>query len=319
MSIGDMFDAAFKLYRQHFLTFVGIVALLQIPMAIAQFVVQISFGNAALENWLRFSTRAPRLAPGQNPFDLMPFNDILTIIAIGLITSAIQYLLVNSLISGALASAIARSYAGQPVAILESYRFGFRRFFALVGASLLTFALGALLFGLVFGGSFGGIVLLLANGNRANGVLAGVLIFFLMLALFVLLGIGALYIYTRLLVTTQAIVLEDRGPLAGMARSWRLVRGAFWRTLAIMVLMGILVYIIAAIPTAITSFALTLTSGNALSNLVRNQIITTLMAQIGQILVLPLQLAIYTLLYYDLRVRKEGYDLELMARQAARV
>jgi hypothetical protein len=30
--------------------------------------------------------------------------------------------------------------------------------------------------------------------------------------------------------------------------------------------------------------------------------------------VLPLQLAIYTLLYYDLRIRKEGYDLELMAQ-----
>jgi len=56
---------------------------------------------------------------------------------------------------------------------------------------------------------------------------------------------------------------------------------------------------------------------NALDNLIVNQIITTLLVQIGEVVALPLQLAIYTLLYFDLRIRKEGYDLELIAQQAA--
>ena len=80
--------------------------------------------------------------------------------------------------------------------------------------------------------------------------------------------------------------------------------------------MYMLAYLIAGIPSMITSFALTFLSGNALDTLVRNQIIVAVVAQIGQILVLPLQLIIFTLLYYDLRIRKEGYDLELMAQQA---
>jgi hypothetical protein len=63
------------------------------------------------------------------------------------------------------------------------------------------------------------------------------------------------------------------------------------------------------------SLALTLGGGDPLNNLVRNQAITTLVTQIGVILAQPIALSIYTLLYYDLRVRKEGYDIEVMAQQ----
>src|SRR5262249_32559239 len=129
--------------------------------------------------------------------------------------------------------------------------------------------------------------------------------------------VSSIFIYTRLLVTPQAIVLEDQGALAGIGRSWRLVGGSFWRALAILVLMGVLTYFIAALPAGIVSISLTLANGGSLNNLMLNQAITALVSQIGVIIALPLQLAVYTLLYYDLRVRKEGYDIEVMAQQAA--
>jgi hypothetical protein len=319
MSIGDMFDAAFRLYRKHFLTFIGIAALLQVPMTILQLLLQFQIGGQALQNWLRFATRPPRILPGQNIFDVFPLGDIVTFFGISLALGAVQFLLVRNLITGALANAVARSYRGQPVSILGSYNLGLRRFLALVGASLATFVIGVLFLTIIFGCTFGGMFALLSNlGSRsaASGLLTGLLIAFLILGLFALLVVVLLYFYARLLVTTQAIVLEDQGPLGGIARSWRLVGGAFWRTLAIAVLMYILAYLIAGIPSMITSFALSILSGNALDSLVRNQIIVAVVAQIGQILVLPLQLVIFTMLYYDLRIRKEGYDLELMAQQA---
>jgi len=317
MSIGDMLDAAFRLYRQHFLTFIGIVALLQVPMAMLQFLIQYTYGNTALTSWVNFISRLPAARPGQNPFDSFPLGDLLTVVATSLVLGAIQFLLIRNLITGALANAISRSYTGQPISILGSYSFGLRRFLSLIGASLATFLIGASLSAVLFGCSFGSIAALLAGTNRASGALAAIMIVLVMFGLFILLGLAALFFYTRLLITTQAIVLEGQGPLAGLARSWRLVAGSFWRTLGILVLMGFLSYIIAAFPATVVSFALTIGSGNALDNLVRNQIITTLLAQLGQIIVLPLQLAIYTLLYYDLRIRKEGYDLELMAQQVS--
>jgi hypothetical protein len=319
MSIGDMLDTAFRLYRQHFLTFIGIVALLQVPMAVVQFLVQYFFGNTALTNWLRFTSRPPIVRPGQNPLDLFPFGELLTIAAISLALSAVQFLLIRNLITGALSNAISRYYTGQPISILGAYSFGLRRFLSLIGASLVTFLIGLALAAVIVGCSFGSMAALFTGANRSATALAAALVVLLLIGLFVLFGLAALFFYTRLLVTTQAIVLEGLGPLAGLGRSWRLVAGAFWRTLGILVLMGILSYIIAAVPATVVSFALTIGSGNALNNLVRNQIITTLLAELGQIVMLPLQLAIYTLLYYDLRIRKEGYDLELIAeaQQAA--
>ena len=46
MALADMLDTAFRLYRRHFLTFVGIVALLQVPMAIVQFLAQMPYAQA---------------------------------------------------------------------------------------------------------------------------------------------------------------------------------------------------------------------------------------------------------------------------------
>jgi len=57
MSIGDMLDAAFRLYRQHFLTFIGVVALLQAPMAMLQFLAQLPY----MRELQRFTARPPVL------------------------------------------------------------------------------------------------------------------------------------------------------------------------------------------------------------------------------------------------------------------
>ncbi|MBK9944994.1 MAG: glycerophosphoryl diester phosphodiesterase membrane domain-containing protein [Kouleothrix sp.] len=318
MSLGDMFDAAFRLYRQHFLTFIGITALLYVPVAILQLGLQLGYGSGALENWMRFATRPPTLLPGQSIFDVMPLGEILTFIGLSMGLGVLQFLLVQNLITGALANAVARSYTGQPVSILDAYRLGWRRFLSLIGASLATLAIGMVALTVIFGCTFGLAFVLLgsATGSRSSsaGVLAGVAVALAMLGLLLLLGLASLFFYTRLIVTTQAIVLEDRGPLSGLGRSWRLISGSFWRTLAIAVLMYILAYIIAGIPSALVSFVLQLLSANSLGAIMRNQAIVTLVATLGQIVILPLQLVIFTLLYYDLRVRKEGYDLELIAQ-----
>jgi hypothetical protein len=73
MSIGDMLDAAFRLYRQHFLTIIGIVALLQAPMAMLQFLAQLPYMQALQ----RFTARPPVLAPGASPLDIFPFAQLL--------------------------------------------------------------------------------------------------------------------------------------------------------------------------------------------------------------------------------------------------
>lgn len=315
MTIGDMFDAAFRLYRAHFLTFIGIGALLQIPMAIIQFTVQFLIGGAAMSDVLRFSARPP--APGQNPLATFPFASFIAFFLISLGLGAFQYLIIRNLVTGALANAISRSYHGEPTSIIGAYSFGVRRYVAMILASLVPLAASMLLFGLIAACSIGLITMLgVQSGQRPNvGLLIVAVLGLLFLVLVVV--VASIFVYTRLLLTPQAIVLEEHGALDGIRRSWRLISGSFWRTLAIMLLMGILIYFISALPAGIISFSLTLANRGSVSGMMLNQAITTLVAQVGVIIALPLQLAVYTLLYYDLRVRREGYDIEMMAQQTA--
>jgi hypothetical protein len=306
MSISDMLDAAFRLYRRHFLTFIGIVALLQVPMAILQFAAQLPY----LQAIQRFAARPPVLAPGASPLDIFPFAQLLPYYALIFGLSIFQYLLVYNLMTGALANAISRSYLGQPISILSAYNIGFKRFMALIAASLIPFAASLAFVAIAAGCAFGAFY---AIGVRSNAqpniglaIAAGIGLF----AVIILGGLAGLFFYVRLMLTTQAIVLEGQGPLAGLARSWRLVGQAFWRSLGILLLVYAFMYIVSLV------VQLPLVAAGALFGMLFNtsgiyQGIVSLITYGVLILVLPLQFIIFTLLYYDLRIRKEGYDLEL--------
>jgi hypothetical protein len=306
MSISDMLDAAFRLYRQHFLTFIGIVALLQVPMAIIQFAAQLPYMQAIQ----RFTARPPRLAPGANPLDIFPFAQLLPYYALIFGLSILHYLLVYNLMTGALANAISHSYMGRPISILSAYSIGFKRFMALIVASLTPFAISLVLVAIITGCAFGTFYTMgVRTDDRPNIGLAVVAVIGLV-GVMIVAGIAGLFFYVRLLLTTQAIVLEGQGPWEGLKRSWRLVGQAFWRSLGILLLVYAFIYIVSLIvqlPLIIAGAFF----GILLNNSVLYQAIASFATYGVLILVLPIQFIIFTLLYYDLRIRKEGYDLEL--------
>jgi hypothetical protein len=312
LSISDMLDAAFRLYRQHFLTFIGIVALLQVPMGMLQFLAQLPYMQALQ----RFTTRPPAVVPGGSPLDLFPFAELLPYYALIFGLGILQYLLIYNLMTGALANAISRSYLGQPISILSSYKIGFRRVLSLIVASLTPFAIGMVFVAVVAGCAFGAIFTSYTQSVRTDtqpnvGLLIVVAIG-LVLAI-VGGGIAALFFYVRLLLTTQAIILEGQGPFAGLARSWRLVGQAFWRSLGIFLLVYAFMYIVSLV-VQLPLLVMGAFFGMLLNNSVLYQGIASLVTYGVLIFVLPLQFTIFTLLYYDLRIRKEGYDLELLAQ-----
>jgi hypothetical protein len=312
MTIGDLLDAAFRLYREHFLTFIGIVALLQVPMAMLQFLVQIPYMQALQ----RFTTRPPIIRPGQGFFDIFPLRELLPYYALLALLGVIQYLVVYNLITGALANAISRSYMGRPTSILGAYSFGSRRMIALILASLAPFAIALAFAAIVAGCIIATLPILGARSGEDPNVGLAVVAVLGIIAVIGLLLLATLFFYVRLLFTTQSIVLEGQGALAGLARSWRLVGQSFWRTLGITLLVYVFIYIISLI-IQLPVIAFAAISGIILTNVTLYQILNLLAAYVVLILVQPLQFAIFTLLYYDLRVRKEGYDIELRAQEVA--
>jgi Flp pilus assembly protein TadD len=125
---------------------------------------------------------------------------------------------------------------------------------------------------------------------------------------------AATLLVTRLWCAPQAMMLEGCGPAAGLRRSWRLTRGQFRRVAALIGGVSILVALIGAVPVSAAMFAAELTNATSLSLLLLG--IAPFVAKIAQVLMLPVPPIVATLLYYDLRTRAEGYDLEVAARQA---
>ena len=163
-----------------------------------------------------------------------------------------------------------------------------------------------------------------AQGNpvTAGGVLRGVLrkyfqilgyglVVVLMGLLFCLLPLW-IWIWVMWVAVLPVMFVENTGLVAAMSRSWRLVEGRWWRTFLILILIFILVYVV---QTALGAF---IAGAQVLVEIILSSIASTWIFASASIVVASLvnpilQIAI-VLIYFDLRVRKEGLDLFQLAK-----
>ena len=135
-----------------------------------------------------------------------------------------------------------------------------------------------------------------------------------------LVGLGSIAIVTipvviwvliRWTVDTPALFAEGIGPVAAISRSWNLTRDNWWRTLGILIVVGIMVAIIQSALTFLFAGLAALIPGIGADP--RAGIVTTVTTVINALVGAITPIAI-TMLYLDLRVRKEGADLDQLAR-----
>ncbi len=320
MSIGDLFDAIFRLYRANFLMFIGIAALIQIPLILLQLGLEMALGRQYANDLFEMLNGLAALGGGFTQLSDLIGGDFVTYLAISFFLGLIQIAVVQQVLNGALANAISRRYLDQPVSVVEAYQFGRNRLVALISVGLLVALLTIVVMVLLFGIYIGGLVLLFTVVSAQQGrtaIILAILGFVGLLFFLALLLLVFAFIALRFLFIPQAVVLEGLGPLAAIRRSWRLIDGSFWRVLGVVVLLQILVQLVVSIPIFVVSLVLNIVLGDPfdpLQNYVLRQSIVLLTTYMAQILVLPLQLGTYTLLYYDMRVRKEGYDMQLLAQ-----
>ena len=121
--------------------------------------------------------------------------------------------------------------------------------------------------------------------------------------------------------SSAALVLERSTVSASMSRSWRLVSGAFWRTLGALILMGIIYLVINiavgvpfSIPEYISPSIDPVTLGVDETRYVINQAISTIGSIIVSTITMPFIAAGIALIYIDRRMRTEGLDITLARR-----
>ena len=194
------------------------------------------------------------------------------------------------LVYGAIAYGVEQHYVTGEVATRECYTRVWRNVRSLILLALVPVA----------------VIIALALPLRFGSDLAGTTLVLLLLPLAV-----SAAVYWSMAVPTA--VIEGKWAMLAIIRSFALVRGSWMRGFGValtLVLIALGMAIVVSIPTSLATEFLNTTLASRT---------TSVVVGIGDILVSvivpPVLLIAWTLLYNDLRVRKEGYDVSAMSNE----
>lgn len=272
--IADLFEEALRLYGRNFLLLFGIGAIVQIPT------VFVSLPMMGMQSdWAR------RMV--ENPPSAFRFDDFVPLFGLGMLSLLVGVLL-GTFGGAAMVYVAGRAKAGDrppPREVLQALRRLAPALFGLIGVYLL----GSVLLVLAVIASAVLVIAVVAFLDPGAGILITVLV--------LLLGLAALFfVVARLALVLPVVVLEQRGALQALERSWVLVRGSTFRTLGIFVVVTIAVSLVAGIvtPFLFPAFAEGFLTGAMTSNL----LYVLFLAAVGS-LTGPILPILITLLYLD--------------------
>ncbi|HEV2769996.1 MAG TPA: hypothetical protein VGV40_07425 [Solirubrobacteraceae bacterium] len=282
--VGEILDAAFRLWLGHWKTLVLATACVVVPMQILATVVLYSAFPG------QFVGGEDLFTPQTDPTALL---DNLGVVIAGWLVAGLLTGIMVVLTVAACFKAAADAFLGSEPQWRASVRFALSRLGSLLWISFL-YVLGlGLPFALVF--------LLAFTGNPALLAVGLLVVFLLALPLAIWLAVAWTLSYPALLV-------EDARGTRALRRSFRLVRGRWWPTFGVLLVGALLVGIIAGIVQALF-LAPTFFTESVLAIAV----LTMLSSIVGYAISTPLQAVLVAVVFFDLRVRKEGLDLELLA------
>ncbi|HEX2574947.1 MAG TPA: hypothetical protein VHK88_01275 [Aquihabitans sp.] len=258
LGVGELLDAAIRIYRSRARTLLAAVALPVAPVLV-------------LTSLVSFSTQPDVSVDPTTATPAFDGGDLALTMA-GLLVSTLATIIATSIATAACFRSISGAYVGDDPDWRESLRFGLRRVWSVLGLTLLTGLLTVL-------GLLGCIV-------------------------------GVAVPLTLFAVAMPALLVEGLGVTKAMGRSKDLASGRFWRVLGIVLLSTILTGAFQAALSAPLAAVFFLDVGPVLQ-----QIITAITTMISTILVTPFSAALTMALYVDLRVRREGFDLVLLAQR----
>lgn len=306
LSIGDIYQGAFAAIKTNTRTMFGFTAALLGVVLVISIATNYAIINLVLPNYL-----SPN-SPYATAFISLSGS-------FSQLGGSLLQVLATVLLSGLIVVAVSRSVLGRVASSKEVWERTKSKFLPLIGLNIITSIISGLM---MIIGIVVFFVLLASAASTAEtetelfqnlGIsLVGLLI--LMLASVLV----SSYLSIKFSVAPPAMVLENLGVFAALGRSWRLTRGNFWRLLGINILTAIITFMVASIFLGITEAlgAIFVVVGSSspediLASLNTIYILTMVMSTIAQLLILPFTSSVNALLYIDLRMRKEGLDVEL--------
>ncbi|GIV98492.1 MAG: hypothetical protein KatS3mg057_3149 [Herpetosiphonaceae bacterium] len=284
MSLSQILDETFSLYRRNFSTFAAIAVFMALPGLVLSLMLT-ALTLSDLTTHIQDLERELARGRIQDPSELLPLlQPFLSLGAVSLIISALDFFVFRSLGEAASAIGVRDAYAQQAsagTALAEALR---RIVPLVIWALLLSLIVlvPLLLLGLV-------VAAMIINEGSAFRVL-----FCLLLPLW---PIVFLYLGIKLIFGSRVIALEGAGISQAWSRSWQLTKGAFWRVVGVTLAISILVAVLSTIIGGVAGLVPALLIGDSLAG----SIISSALSAIVGALIAPITYIGITLLYYDLR------------------
>jgi len=255
LSLGELLDRTFFLYRRHFLLFIGIAAVPYLVILVPVLAGLILYGL---------------------PAHSRPPSFVLAAAAVGIvliILVAIAVFVAFLYSAGASVFAVSEIYAGRHPSIRGSFRLVRGKGWTLLGVMFLS--------GLI------------------------------MIAGFIALIIPGIYLMCRIPLATAAAMIEDIGSSDAIRRSFFLTKDFAGRSALIYLLAASLQYGV-GLMFQIPFLVLTVVTAKQSHLMLLWTVLGQVGGLLGGILVAPVHTIGFALFYYDLRVRKEAFDLQMM-------
>jgi len=295
LGFGEIFDRAVTLYLRNFVSFAGIVMVLVVPLAILQYIIDRN-SQPQFDMLIRIFQHPQIARDEQMPSYFSSPVMIVAFIAVFVLTYAVWPFVLNAVAVG-----VARLYRGRPVEFRACYAIALARWKQIIGVVGIEFlvilgwytvtviiALIIVLGAVLLGTAAPQIAVLL-------GAIAVLVVLFLMLPVLAPLVVALTF-------SMYATVIEERPVIESVRLGFVRVfnRTEFWRALLLAIAAGAIVL------GASTTFS-------ALSIVAAIFHLTALRAiieTIPQLVISPFGIVLLAIYYFDVRIRREAYDLE---------
>ncbi len=274
LAVGDILDVTFRLYRQNFVPMIKIALLGVVPAQLLSLLLLLS----AVPDVNSTDEFGRTTTDGGDAFRLMA----------GTLSSTIVAGIATLIVTAAITKAVAHGYVDNaPIDLKTSLREALQRILPLIGMTIVYFL----------------------------GVIIGL----------IPCGVGFFWLSVSWSVAAPVMMMERAGVFRSLGRSFSLVRQRFWPTAGLL----ILVFLMRSIAQQIISTPITLIIGGGsgffefgttidavdFNDWYTKTIISAAIAGIiAGVLITPFHAIVKVVLYVDLRVRNEGFDIQVLAR-----
>lgn len=294
LGFGEIFDRAVTIYVRNFVPFVTIVMVLILPLAVMQYFMDVA-SQPQFEAMIRIFGNPTLMRT--DPFPTL-FDSPQSLAALGL-ELLVSYMLWPFVLS-AVAVGVARLYRDRPVEFRACYENAIRRWpeiLGLTGIALLVL-LGWYIALIILALAMTLITVFLSFTLHAlafTGVIGALFILILMLPL-----LGTLVV--ALWFAVYATVIEERAVFESLGIGFSRVfnRTEFWRTVLFAVALGAIIFG-ASLPFSVLGMVAAMAHLPALQVIIQS---------IPTAIVMPLAIVILAVYYFDIRIRREAFDLE---------